>query len=110
VSEAHSHTRRIPTLLAVGRSAAQVHIPPLNHIGLWVDNLAAAVSWMTKRGVRFTPGGIREGAAGHDVAFIHPKSDEACPISGNGVLIELVQAPPPVIAALTTTMLPRGAA
>lgn len=79
-----------------------VHIPPLNHIGLWVDDLAAAVAWMTSRGVRFTPGGIRPGASGHDVCFIHPKGNDEFPVSGEGVLIELVQAPPEVIAALTS--------
>lgn len=77
-----------------------VHIPPLNHIGLWVDDLAQAVEWMTQHGVRFAPGGIRKGAAGHDVCFIHPKGNEAFPIGGEGVLIELVQAPPEVVAAL----------
>ena len=71
----------------------RVHEPPLNHVGLWVDDLAAAVAWLTERGVRFTPGGIRKGAAGHDVCFIHPKSNDAFPIGGEGVLIELVQAP-----------------
>jgi lactoylglutathione lyase len=76
-----------------------VHIPPLNHIGLWVDDLAAAVAWMTSHGVRFAPGGIRLGASGHDVCFIHPKGNEEFPIGGEGVLIELVQAPPEVIAA-----------
>jgi lactoylglutathione lyase len=78
----------------------KVHIPPLNHIGLWVDHLPKAVEWMTSEGVRFTPGGIRRGAAGHDVAFIHPKGNDAAPISGNGVLIELVQAPDRVIHAI----------
>lgn len=77
-----------------------VHLPPLNHIGLWVDDLAAAVAWMTSRGVRFTPGGIRPGASGHDVCFVHPKGNEEFPIGGEGVLIELVQAPPEVLAAL----------
>jgi lactoylglutathione lyase len=77
-----------------------VHDPALNHIGLWVDDLAAAVDWLTAKGVRFTPGGIRKGAAGHDVCFIHPKGNEATPIGGEGVLIELVQAPPEVVAAL----------
>ena len=77
-----------------------VHDPALNHIGLWVDDLAAAVAWLTARGMRFTPGGIRKGAAGHDVCFIHPKGNEATPLCGEGVLIELVQAPPDVIAAL----------
>ena len=77
-----------------------VHQTPLNHVGLWVDDLAAAVQWMTERGVRFAPGGIRQGAAGHDICFIHPKGNEAFPIGGEGVLIELVQAPPEVVAAL----------
>jgi lactoylglutathione lyase len=77
----------------------RVHDPALNHIGLWVDDLAAAVSWLSSRGVRFTPGGIRKGAAGHDVCFIHPKGDAANPVGGEGVLIELVQAPPDVIGA-----------
>jgi len=78
----------------------KVHDPALNHIGLWVDNLAAAVEWLSAQGVRFTPGGIRKGAAGYDVTFIHPKGDATSPLSGEGVLIELVQAPPEVIAEL----------
>ena len=77
----------------------RVHDPALNHIGLWIDDLAAAVAWLSSRGVRFTPGGIRKGAAGHDVCFIHPKGDPANPVGGEGVLIELVQAPPEVLAA-----------
>jgi lactoylglutathione lyase len=78
-----------------------VHDPALNHIGLWVDDLAAAVQWLTAQGMRFTPGGIRKGAAGHDVCFIHPKGNEEFPLGGEGVLIELVQAPADVIAALS---------
>ena len=72
----------------------RVHEPALNHIGLWVDDLAAATAWLEEKGVRFTPGGIRKGAAGHDVCFIHPKG------AGAGVLIELVQAPPEIVLAL----------
>lgn len=78
----------------------RVHEPALNHVGLWVDDLAAAVPWLEARGVRFAPGGIRTGAAGHDVCFIHPRPAEHKPLSGEGVLIELVQAPPEVIEAL----------
>ena len=77
-----------------------VHNTPLNHVGLWVDDLPAAVRWMTGNGVRFAPGGIRKGAAGHDICFIHPKGNEEFPLGGEGVLIELVQAPVDVIAAL----------
>ena len=78
-----------------------VHATPLNHVGWWVDDLSQAVAWMTARGVRFAPGGIRKGAAGHDICFIHPKGSEESPIGGEGVLIELVQAPPDVIAAFS---------
>jgi len=77
----------------------RVHEPALNHVGLWVDDLAAAVEWLGRQGVRFTPGGIRKGAAGHDVCFIHPKGGGEAPLGGEGVLIELVQAPPDVIEA-----------
>jgi len=77
----------------------KVHEPALNHVGLWIDDLPAAVQWLTANGVRFTPGGIRRGAAGHDVCFIHPKGNETSPIGGAGVLIELVQAPDEVVDA-----------
>jgi lactoylglutathione lyase len=77
-----------------------VHHTPLNHVGLWVDDLRAAVAWMAARGVRFAPGGIRPGASGYDICFIHPKGNDEFPIGGEGVLIELVQAPPEVVAAL----------
>lgn len=76
-----------------------VHTTPLNHIGLWIDNLPLAVEWLTAKGVRFAPGGIRKGAAGHDITFLHPKSNDEFPIAGEGVLIELVQAPAEVIEA-----------
>jgi lactoylglutathione lyase len=78
----------------------KVNEPPLNHIGLWVDDIHKAVEWLTSQGLRFAPGGIRKGAAGYDVCFIHPKGSPEFPKSGEGVLIELVQAPPEVIAAL----------
>jgi lactoylglutathione lyase len=77
----------------------RVHEPSLNHIGLWIDDLKAAVDWLAKQGVRFTPGGIRKGAAGFDVCFIHPRGGGDSPIGAEGVLVELVQAPPEVVAA-----------
>ena len=80
--------------------APKVHEPQLNHIGLWISDLAAAVEWLTAQGMRFAPGGIRKGAAGFDICFLHPKSNDEFPIAGEGVLIELVQAPPDVVAAL----------
>ena len=60
-----------------------------------------AVEWLTARGVRFAPGGIRQGAAGFDICFLHPKASEEFPIAGEGVLIELVQAPPEVVKAFS---------
>ena len=78
----------------------RVNQPPLNHIGLWVDDLAVAYTWLEEQGMRFTPGGIRKGAAGYDVCFLHPKASDDFPLSGEGVLIELVQAPADVIEAL----------
>lgn len=76
-----------------------LHEPPLHHVGLWIDDLRAAVMWLVNRGVRFTPGGIRRGASGHEICFIHPKPSVYFPLSGQGALIELVQAPPTLIAA-----------
>ena len=76
-----------------------VHATPLNHVGLWIDDLPQAVDWLTAQGVRFAPGGIRKGAAGFDICFMHPKANDEFPIAGEGVLIELVQAPPSVVAA-----------
>ncbi len=58
-----------------------VHATPLNHIGLWVDNLPVAVEWLTNNGVRFAPGGIRKGAAGYDITFMHPKANDEFPIA-----------------------------
>jgi lactoylglutathione lyase len=78
-----------------------VHSPSLNHVGLWIDDLPAAVAWLQARGVRFTPGGIRKGASGFDICFIHPKASDEFPLAGEGVLIELVQAPPEVREAFT---------
>jgi lactoylglutathione lyase len=81
----------------------KVNDPALNHVGLWIDDLKACVAWLQAQGVRFTPGGIRKGAAGFDVCFIHPKGNDQAPIGGEGVLIELVQAPPDVISTYDTS-------
>ena len=80
-------------------SKPRVHEPALNHVGLWIDDLSGAVEWLGEQGVRFTPGGIRKGAAGFDVCFIHPKGNDESPIGAEGVLVELVQAPSDVIEA-----------
>ena len=83
-----------------------VHTTPLNHVGLWIDDLPKAVEWLGAQGLRFAPGGIRRGGAGFDICFVHPKGNEEYPVGGEGVLIELVQAPPEVVrafAALAST-------
>lgn len=79
----------------------RVDTPKLNHVGLWIDDLPKAVEWLTEQGVRFTPGGIRPGASGHDIIFVHPKGNEEFPLCSEGVLVELVQAPEDVIKALS---------
>ena len=71
--------------------------PSLNHVGLWVDDLAACHAHMTTNGYVFAPGGIRPGADGHNICFLHPKPKEGK--GGEGVLIELVQAPVYVVEA-----------
>ena len=76
-----------------------VHATPLNHVGLWIDDLPKAVEWLTAQGVRFAPGGIRRGGSGFDICFLHPKANDEFPIAGEGVLIELVQAPAEVVLA-----------
>ena len=83
-----------------------VHTTPLNHVGLWIDDLTQAVTWLTAQGVRFAPGGIRKGAAGFDICFMHPKANDEFPIAGEGVLIEMVQAPPEVIRAFAALAAP----
>lgn len=78
-----------------------VHATPLNHVGLWIDDLPAAVAWLQSQGVRFAPGGIRKGAAGFDICFLHPKASDEFPVAGEGVLVELVQAPAEVVDAFS---------
>lgn len=77
----------------------RVDQPTLHHVGLWVDDLKAAYAWLEAQGLRFAPGGIRKGAAGHDVCFVHPKGNDAFPLSAQGMLLELVQAPSEIIEA-----------
>ncbi len=78
----------------------RVDKPQLNHVGLWIDDLEKCVEWLKEQGVRFTPGGIRPGASGHNITFVHPKGNEEFPLCSEGVLVELVQAPQDVIDAL----------
>lgn len=56
----------------------------LHHIALGVDNIGEEMERLKDQGVTLINEEAREGAMGHKVAFIHPKSTL-------GVLIELVQ-------------------
>ncbi len=87
--------------LDIGRKPA-VHEPALNHLGLWIDDLPKAVAWLEAQGVRFTPGGIRRSDSGHDICFIHPKGNALFAVGGEGVLIELIQAPAALLGSETT--------
>ena len=81
------------------RKKPAVHATPLNHVGIWVDDLPKAVEWLADHGVRFAPGEYRRGAAG--IRYLLPASqgERRVPIGGEGVLIELVPAPPAVVQA-----------
>jgi methylmalonyl-CoA epimerase len=64
--------------------------PGLHHITLRVDDIAAALAQLRARGVRLIDEAPRPGAEAAQVAFIHPAS-------AHGVLVELKQAPSPVV-------------
>ena len=80
----------------------RVDKPALNHIGLWVDDIESAYNWLSSKGMNFAPGGIREGALGHRVCFLHPRPSQTHPLSGEGVLIELVEAPKEIVRKFET--------
>lgn len=56
----------------------------IHHICLCVEDLASTVAQLQKKGLRLTAGGIRPGANGSLVAFVHPKD-------AHGVLLEYMQ-------------------
>jgi lactoylglutathione lyase len=56
-----------------------VHVPPLNHIGLLVDDVQAAYEYLSARGVRFTDGGVRAGEGDMRICFIHPQPSDTHP-------------------------------
>jgi methylmalonyl-CoA/ethylmalonyl-CoA epimerase len=61
--------------------------PGLHHVCLVVDDLDAALAGAADRGAEPLPPGIRVGAGGRRVAFLHPRST-------GGVLLEMVEAEP----------------
>ena len=52
----------------------RAHDPVLNHIGLWVDDLRAAVAWLEQRGVRFTRGTSARARRGTTCASSTPRA------------------------------------
>lgn len=58
----------------------------VHHVCLRVDDLEAAVGRAVDAGAELIPPGVREGAGGHRVAFLHPRTT-------GGVLLELSEAP-----------------
>ncbi|MBI4160838.1 MAG: methylmalonyl-CoA epimerase [Acidobacteria bacterium] len=71
-----------PVAKFLGRRGEGIH-----HLCLRVDSVAAAVRDLERRGVRIV-GGIRDGADGAPITFLHPRD-------AGGVLIELTEAPAP---------------
>ena len=59
----------------------------LHHVALRVNNLAAAVERLKKKGARLISDEIKVGAGGHLYVFVHPSS-------AGGVLLELCEDPP----------------
>lgn len=60
--------------------------PGVHHVCLRVEELETAVKRATRAGAELIPPGVREGAGGHRVAFLHPRTT-------GGVLLELSEAP-----------------
>src|ERR671929_2123812 len=50
-----------------------VHTTPLNHIGLWIDDLPKAVEWLGANGVAFSPRRHPQGAPGLGHLLFHPE-------------------------------------
>jgi methylmalonyl-CoA/ethylmalonyl-CoA epimerase len=62
--------------------------PGIHHICFEVDDVAATLTALKARGIRLIDEAPRSGAGGKKVAFVHPEST-------HGVLVELMEAPPP---------------
>lgn len=59
----------------------------LHHVALRVNDLAAVVERLRKKGTRLISDDIKVGAGGHLYVFVHPSST-------GGVLLELCENPP----------------
>jgi methylmalonyl-CoA/ethylmalonyl-CoA epimerase len=58
----------------------------IHHLTLAVDDLDAALARLAERGITPVGDGVRPGAGGRRVAFLHPRA-------AGGVLVELVESP-----------------
>lgn len=86
-----SDTGRIELLEATGPESPIAQFiekrgPGVHHIALRVADLEAALDRARRFGLDPIAPGIREGAGGHRVAFLHPRDT-------GGVLTELTEAP-----------------
>ena len=61
-----------------------VHTTPLNHVGLWIDNLPLAVEWLTAQGVRFAPAASVRALRGSTSASCTPKLAQSSRLRGRG--------------------------
>lgn len=61
------------------------HGPGMHHLCVSVGDLDAALGRLAESGIEPIPPGVRDGAGGHRVAFLHPRDT-------GGVLLELSQA------------------
>ena len=57
------------------------------------------MEWLTAQGVRFAPAASAAALRATTSASPAPQGSEEFPVSGEGVLIELAQAPPEVVEA-----------
>jgi len=69
-----------------GPRGPAVHEPALNHVGLWVDDLASAVQWLSAQGGPIRSGGASAAAAGgsrRQPSFT-PRASADAPLAGEG--------------------------
>jgi methylmalonyl-CoA/ethylmalonyl-CoA epimerase len=71
-----------PIARAIGSRGEGIH-----HLTLAVDDLAATLGRLAEHGIVPLGDGIRSGAGGHRIAFLHPRA-------AGGVLLELVESTP----------------
>jgi lactoylglutathione lyase len=74
-----------------------VHTTPLNHVGLWIDDLPWRWSGSRPRACALRRAASARARRVSTSPSCTPRPTTSSPIAGEGVLIELVQAPPEVV-------------